>query len=295
MVLRIALVVVFINLICHDESAGQNRGRRLFQKIRNDLTGNQNQTQEKNADSNVQAKQASGNTGSRLSAATPSARREPTPLEDYSNQPSPSPRSGQLGRPPHTSQNVSGLVRQGFGFTASVNDQEQLYVAKVDRNGNAAEAGLRPGDLILEIGGIESSSTAELDEIAKVMGAGDQLEFKIKRNGREEKITIQFGEQQKMPDSETNPSANVARRYDFAPPAEQRLPDHFPKAESVLSNRVASRDAGLNGGITQRFSDQTADVDARIRTLNQTIANQNRQIQQLQYELSRLRQPQRSR
>ena len=74
--------------------------------------------------------------------------------------------------------------RKGFGFRITDNDKDQLIVTSVDRSGNAAEAGLARGDQVTEIGGIEANSAEEFDEIAKIMGEGDQMDFKIRRGGR---------------------------------------------------------------------------------------------------------------
>lgn len=225
------------------------------------------------------------------------ATRTPTPLtpktpsrSTYHN-----PRSSTLKSPPATVYNskkptsyrprsTSSASRNGFGFRITGNDKDQLIVSSVDRAGNAAEAGLVRGDQLIEIGGIDASSTEEFDEIVKIMGQGDQMDFKIRRAGRERKMTIQFGVIPEPPEgtesstaqsalssssSSSRSSSSNSRRYDFAPPK-----------DSSRANSVK----------------QVSATSARqIQQLNQTIVNQHKQIQDMQKEIEQLRRGFRSR
>lgn len=285
--LRFLLVTAIVTLFCQETVWGQNsqRGRaRLFQKTREEQAGQHNQ--------NETNKQSAQNAQQRVPTPIAAPQAGPARLAAPNHADSQVPTSNRLLRAPApTNRSSSGAAKNGFGFNVSVNERGQLFVSQLDRHGNAAEAGLRQGDLILEIGGIESSTTEEFEEIVKVMGQGDQLEFKIQRTGQSSKLSIPFGEQLEVDQhGSIASSANVqGRRYDFAPPTEQpqTLPSHYQRAESVLTHQIPNPIQAAGTGINQRFTDQN---DAnQIQDLNRTIALQNRQIQQLQNELNQLR------
>ncbi len=69
-----------------------------------------------------------------------------------------------------------------------------LLIEKIDDRGFGAKSGLRKGDLIIGIGGIEARNKDDFNSIADVMRAGDQIEFEVNRKGKSEKIIVQFGE-----------------------------------------------------------------------------------------------------
>ena len=81
-------------------------------------------------------------------------------------------------------------------------------MAQVAAGGNAAEAGLRRGDVLVEAGGVELTSIEEFEEIAKILGAGDQLELKVARSGRTGKVMLQHGQQPTLEDVD-NATVNV--------------------------------------------------------------------------------------
>ena len=182
--------------------------------------------------------------------------------------------------------------RNGFGFEVKLNDDDQILVSKVDSKGNAAEAGIRRGDQIKEIGGIEASSIEEFNEIAKIMSDGDQMEFLVRRGGRDRKIDVQFGN---IPEPQQNPtvsndvnSSRLEKRYDFAPP---NFEERKQTSSSILAPAQSrqSRQGMIQASapVTQRFSDQ-AKPNNQIQRLNQVIQRQNQQIMRLQQEIIRL-------
>ncbi len=99
---------------------------------------------------------------------------------------------GSAGRPRHLGLRV---------VQASDNqDAAGLLIEQVDPQGAGAVAGLRRGDVIVSVGGIEARNEADLTSIAKIMQPGDQVEFEILRRGQPKKILVQFGD---VPDGET--------------------------------------------------------------------------------------------
>ena len=316
--LLIALITVFVAV--DRVEAQQSRRGRFFQKIKNDLfappkTPSQNDTAKTpsktptlNTDLQNQDPRRSTprQTSTRPQIQRPYQSQQPTlaNLGDYyrSNSASRYSNSTQQKEPTNSSsvftpkssstyqarqvKTKSSSNSKGFGFAIRMDSNDALVVTAVDRAGNAAKEGLRRGDIVLEIGGIEATSVEEFDEISKVMNDGDQLEFKIKRSGREKNLDISFG---KTPSSdvagnveENRPSKSQARRYDFAPPAGSST-----KGNSVHNSRTPT-------GANSNYASETA-ATRQIRYLNQTIEKQNRQIQYLQQQVQHYQRSNRSR
>lgn len=88
----------------------------------------------------------------------------------------------------------------GFGLELKSDRKDQIYISRLDRNGNAETTGLRKGDQILQIGGVDLMSVEEFDEIAKIMQDGDQIELKVQRSGKTADVLLTFGEAPEMPE-----------------------------------------------------------------------------------------------
>ena len=80
----------------------------------------------------------------------------------------------------------------GFGMMVRVKG-EKLIVGQIDPKGNAATAGVRTGDQLVTGGGIDFESVADFNGIAEILKDGDQLEFTVKRGGREKEMLIVYG------------------------------------------------------------------------------------------------------
>ena len=80
----------------------------------------------------------------------------------------------------------------GFGMFVQL-QSNKLYVSQLDPKGNAAMAGVRIGDRLVSGGGIDFESLADFNGIGDILEDGDQLEFKVERNGREKEMLIVFG------------------------------------------------------------------------------------------------------
>lgn len=285
--LRVSLIAIIAMFMISDQVVGQNqssRRGRFLQRLRDDIFGNTPTPQKQNP----QASRAPTPIGTGASSKETAPSREPG--KNY----------GQPGNRPNQQRPTakrSGPAKRGFGFTVAMNDKEKLYVSQVAPGSNAAEAGIRRGDRVQEIGGIEANSVQEFDEIAKIMQAGDQMEFKILRGGRDQKLNVQYGEapapdknQLSSNSADVRKNAGQNKRYDFAPPRD---------AESVLDSPIPQnqprsiRPASQRQPVSQRLTDQ---VDSRqIEQMQKTINQQSGQIQRLQREIKQLRRGGRSR
>ena len=196
-------------------------------------------------------------------------------------------KSGSLRRP------VTRSTRNGFGFQIALAANDNLVVSSVERGSNAEEAGIKRGDKILEIGGIEATSVEEFEEIAKIMGQGDELEFKIARASGQQKMNVRYGELPELEEEEEEverpalSTSSSEKRYDFSPPS---------NSDGRSPNSVLSRSQSQSQSGYQSVSSTRNDAANRqIRLLNQRIGEQNRQIQKLQLELQKLQSGRRSR
>ena len=74
-----------------------------------------------------------------------------------------------------------------LGVTLKINDESGgLSIGKVHKDSGASEAGLEPGDIILEADGIQVESMEDLQEVLGKKEPGDRLKLKIKRGEEEQ-------------------------------------------------------------------------------------------------------------
>ena len=284
------IAAVIFGFVAEDASAQIGRGR-LLKKMRDDLfvpPNNQAQLAKEQAARAAQQKLEAARKA-QLEQQKKNAR-QPTPIGTGANrqpakhgQPSQANRSqanrSQANRPSQPKPNVArGNAKQGFGFLLTEKN-EKLIVSKVDPNGNAAGEGIRPGDVITGIGGVEVETTAAFDEIAEILSNGDTIEIALQRGGKPREIQVAYGEApipeeseevavrgQVEPNGAHSPSRRTA---DFAPPR-QTLSDQ-PSRNFRPSSGAVSRNPG------------------QVEQLNSLVRQQSQRIQALENELRTLR------
>ena len=72
---------------------------------------------------------------------------------------------------------------------------EGVYVKSVEDFSAAEKAGLKAGDVIIEVEGKSIKTMTELNEVKNSHKIGDELKLKINRDGTEKEITLTLGEQ----------------------------------------------------------------------------------------------------
>lgn len=72
---------------------------------------------------------------------------------------------------------------------------EGVYVKSVEDFSAAEKAGLKAGDVIIEVEGKSIKTMDELNEIKNAHQIGDTLKLKVNRDGNEKEITLTLGEQ----------------------------------------------------------------------------------------------------
>lgn|GEM_PF-6002367 len=176
--------------------------------------------------------------------------------------------------------------RKGFGLTLEEKG-DQLVVDALQRNGNAAEADFRRGDVVLEIGGVPVKTITEFDEITRILSQGDQIEVSISRSGKEEKKLLQLGSvpdtgSVAAPDGLRGPSLVASGPRDF-------VPDFAPEPDARFTRQLpgSAVGSGLGGSDMEQVSgnQQMIQNSAAINQMQETIRRQQEMIEQLQKEL----------
>ena len=193
----------------------------------------------------------------------------------------------------------------GFGMAVVLDKNENLVVAQVSANGNAAEAGIRRGDVLVEAGGVELTSIEEFEQIEKILGAGDQVELKVARNGRAAKVMLQHGQSPSLEDVENGkvraqagttsrtrgyqPTSNSQEDFSFVPPSDD---NGSTGMRSVIDRPAAPvRPASSQKPALSQLQSNYRPQASSQRQLSAS-AQQQQEIQLLRRQLEQLRRQQ---
>jgi len=91
--------------------------------------------------------------------------------------------------------------------------QSGVYVASVDNGSNAAEAGFYGGDIITEVNGTEVKTTAEVDAIIDKLSVGDEVTFKVSRNGQKGTLKMKLQEYTRSTTIQNNQQQQQQEQY----------------------------------------------------------------------------------
>lgn len=80
--------------------------------------------------------------------------------------------------------NITPSFIETYGQKTGINKPEGLYVTRVTKDGAAANAGIRPGDIIVGIDSTEPVNSSLLLEILGSRRPGDRIMLRIKRDNR---------------------------------------------------------------------------------------------------------------
>lgn len=70
----------------------------------------------------------------------------------------------------------------------NLNQYSGVFVAEVNENSAAAEAGIKKGDVITEVNGVPVNTSAALQEMIALLRPGDKVNLKIRRNGKAKQL-----------------------------------------------------------------------------------------------------------
>ena len=103
--------------------------------------------------------------------------------ESSGNKPTLAPREPQPAETARAENaDTSGNI---FGLDLQQSKAGQVSVLDVDRKSEGQIAGIKKGDRIVSIAGVEVTSLNEIQGITEVLGNGDRIEVKLKREGEE--------------------------------------------------------------------------------------------------------------
>jgi len=252
------------------DSRGFGKGRFL-RRLRSDISKSVQQATKAKPAANPSKADPRAKTPT-LADRPPSSKKVPAPATRPSAAPTPATRPiAKFSAKKNT---------EGFGMVV-VPHGDNYVVGRIDQRGNAYEAGIRQGDRVLSTGGAELSSMEQYNDIADLLGNGDQLEFEIARRGEKKKVVVQFGEAPKEGEfvednvSDQTPTKN---NYSFVP---QRDETSGTGTHSILSSSSAATAPPVSS-TNLRTRDQLIAAD-------RTIRHQRQQIGQMQQEIERLR------
>ena len=86
---------------------------------------------------------------------------------------------------------VTGRPLVGIGVSQT---KYGLFIGSVQEGSGAAEAGLKEGDMIIEVDGTKVTSSAEINDIRDKKKPGDKLTFKILRDGATQEVEVTLKE-----------------------------------------------------------------------------------------------------
>ena len=177
----------------------------------------------------------------------------------------------------------SAKATLGFGMMVRAKN-EKLYVDQLNPKGNAAEAGVRTGDQLISGGGVDFESVADFNGIAEVLEDGDQLEFKVKRGGRDKEMMIAYG---KAPANQAGEM--LEGNFDSSDTA-QRSRTKSPSVNQIntkANNSFMPNNQNVQATPNQRFSNSNRQTTGRSGT-SQTIRSQQEEINRLRYQLEQM-------
>lgn len=165
----------------------------------------------------------------------------------------------------------------GFGVIVQTAKNNDLVVTRVHPQGNGVQAGLRPGDILKTVGGVDLTSIEEYDQITKGLGGGDQMEFEVVRRGRKEKAMVTYGT---IPADPADPAVAAASDHVRSTVSTQDAP-------SVLDN---NSQPGVRVSRLPRSAPSVVAVKTETeRRMAQTIESQRAKMERMEQELEMLR------
>lgn len=257
------LVAAMILGFTADVAPAQIGQGRILKKIRDDLFGSPEERAREEAarKAAIQKKKQEAARQAQLEAQRRAQTgRQPTPVRTQQQPRANSQAPNPLAAPeiPRGRSANNAPAKRGFGFT--VRDQgDEIIITSVDPLGNAAEAGLRRGDAIVGIGGVEVDSQKAFDEIAEILNPGDTIEVSYRRGKQTNDVQIGYGQAPEV--------------------------DEHPETAGLLA---PGDDAGtFRGSQSVLNQDSTA---RQIEHLNRTVIEQQRVIEQLQNQIRQMQQ-----
>jgi S1-C subfamily serine protease len=92
---------------------------------------------------------------------------------------------------------LSPAVKQEFNSSPNrdfeISEEQGVLIARIVPNSPAAQAGLRAGDVILQINGQGVTRSEEVQRLVEASRVGSDLQVALKRNGQDQTIRVRPG------------------------------------------------------------------------------------------------------
>ncbi|MCR5352342.1 MAG: trypsin-like peptidase domain-containing protein [Bacteroidales bacterium] len=87
---------------------------------------------------------------------------------------------------------VGGTVDENVAKQQNLSALEGAYVAEVTKGGSADKAGIKPEDIIIELGGVKIATMSELQAKVTSYHPGDKATVRVLRNGKSLDLAVEF-------------------------------------------------------------------------------------------------------
>lgn len=146
---------------------------------------------------------------------------------------------------------------------------EGIYVADVQDQSAAKEAGIEEGDVITEIGGSKVRNTAEIQEVISRYSPGDKATVKYYRDGKAKTVSVTFKNSQG--------STKKTKESDFA-----ALGCTFSKLTQKTKDALHISSGVQVGGVTNgRFKEAGITDGCIIQEINETAVNSQADVEKI--------------
>lgn len=125
-------------------------------------------------------------------------------------------------------QNVTQKIVEGLGLSSA----QGVFIAKIVPDGPASRAGLKPGDVLLEIGGKTVKNMEELVAVVAAIAPGTTVDTKLWRDRKEMIIRVELGKA--TPPAATSPGPSPGEAY--AGLTVENLSDALRSTHGIASN-----------------------------------------------------------
>lgn len=134
-------------------------------------------------------------------------------------------------------------IDEGLAEALDMKENSGVLIRQVEEGSPAAEAGLRPGDIVVEFDGEAVATPAELRRAVRRHDAGEQVKLEYQRQGKSASATVTLSEAE---DEGMPPSRGMARR----------IHDELGRGMHRARELRVGGDRGFLGVVTQPLTGQ---------------------------------------